>query len=232
MFVFDIETGPLADTEALAAMIPPFDPAEVKTGNLKDPEKIAAKISEAESAHYETGLAKAALSAMTGEVLAIGLLDDDPHDPRERPHVLTVTPSYTETDLLWEFWDWIADMLADGKRVVGHNLFGFDLPFLIRRSWAKNVTIPEPCLPQSGRYWSNQFVDTMRHYCLGDSREFVKLDTLAKWLGVGAKTEGIGGGHFAELFRSADPGARDKAIAYLENDVVLTHAVAKKLGVR
>ena len=41
--VFDIETGPLAESE-LAAMVPAFDPAEVKTGNIKDPEKVAAKI--------------------------------------------------------------------------------------------------------------------------------------------------------------------------------------------
>ena len=32
---FDIETGALPEAE-IAAMMPPFDPAEVKTGNLKD----------------------------------------------------------------------------------------------------------------------------------------------------------------------------------------------------
>ena len=46
--IFDIETGPLPETE-LAAMMPAFDPAEVKTGNLKDPAKIAEKIAEAEA---------------------------------------------------------------------------------------------------------------------------------------------------------------------------------------
>ena len=38
--VFDVETGPLAESE-LVAMMPEFDPAEVKCGNLKDPAKIA-----------------------------------------------------------------------------------------------------------------------------------------------------------------------------------------------
>ena len=37
---FDVETAPLPESE-LAAMVPPFDPAEVRTGNLKDPDKIA-----------------------------------------------------------------------------------------------------------------------------------------------------------------------------------------------
>ena len=33
--IFDIETGPLPETE-LAALLPPFDPNEVKVGNIKD----------------------------------------------------------------------------------------------------------------------------------------------------------------------------------------------------
>ena len=46
--VFDVETGPLAESE-LSALLPPFDPAEVKTGNLKEPAKIAEKLAEAEA---------------------------------------------------------------------------------------------------------------------------------------------------------------------------------------
>ena len=45
--VFDVETGPLAESE-LSALLPPFDPAEVKCGNMKDPAKIAEKLAEAE----------------------------------------------------------------------------------------------------------------------------------------------------------------------------------------
>ena len=60
--VFDVETGPLAESE-LSALLPPFDPAEVKTGNIKDPEKVAAKIAEAEASHRREFFDKAALEA-------------------------------------------------------------------------------------------------------------------------------------------------------------------------
>ncbi len=62
--VFDIETGPLPESE-LVALVPPFDPAEVKTGNIKDPEKIAAKIAEAEANHRCDFFDKAALDPLT-----------------------------------------------------------------------------------------------------------------------------------------------------------------------
>lgn len=73
---FDIETGPLPETE-LAAMVPAFDPAEVKTGNLKDRDKVAAKIAEAEANHRREFIERAALDPLTGRVLAIGLLNWD-----------------------------------------------------------------------------------------------------------------------------------------------------------
>ena len=71
--VFDIETGPLPESE-LAAVMPPFDPAEVKTGNLKDPEKVAAKIAEAEANHRRDFFDKAALDPLTGRVVAVGVM--------------------------------------------------------------------------------------------------------------------------------------------------------------
>ena len=72
--VFDVETGPLAESE-LSALLPPFDPAEVKTGNLKDPAKIAEKLAEAEANHRRDFIERAALDPLTGRVIAIGMLD-------------------------------------------------------------------------------------------------------------------------------------------------------------
>ena len=57
---FDVETGALPESE-IAAIMPPFDPAEVKTGNLKDPDKIAAKLAEAEANHRRDFFERAAL---------------------------------------------------------------------------------------------------------------------------------------------------------------------------
>ena len=81
---FDIETGPLPESELLA-MLPPFDASEVRVGNLKDEAKIAAKIAEAEVNHRRDFIDRAALDATTGRVIAIGLLTPTPRSPHPRP---------------------------------------------------------------------------------------------------------------------------------------------------
>src|SRR6185503_14813798 len=93
---FDIETGPLPESE-LAALLPPFDPAEVKTGNIKDPEKIAAKIAEAEANHKRDFMEKAALDPMSGRVVAIGLLYQDSGE-------FAVIAHDDEKQILYDFW--------------------------------------------------------------------------------------------------------------------------------
>jgi hypothetical protein len=65
----------------------------------------------------------------------------------------------------------------------------------------------------------------MQVVAFGDSHRFTKLDALAKFFGVGQKTEGVSGKDFAKLWVE-DHG---KACEYLRNDVKITAAVARKL---
>jgi hypothetical protein len=61
------------------------------------------------------------------------------------------------------------------------------------------------------------------------ARDYVKLDLLAKFFGVGAKTEGVKGADFAKLwFGTKEEHA--KAVEYHKNDLVITAAVARKMG--
>ncbi len=65
-YIFDIETGPRSRAE-LAECVPTFE----APANWKDPEKIAAYVAQKEAEWFQS----AALSALTGRVLAIGYLD-------------------------------------------------------------------------------------------------------------------------------------------------------------
>src|SRR3974390_171432 len=95
--VFDVETGPLAESE-LSALLPPFDPAEVKTGNLKDPAKIAEKLAEAEANHRRDFFNMAARAPLTGLVVAIWMLD------LETDHVFIIGHE-DEARTVREFWE-------------------------------------------------------------------------------------------------------------------------------
>ena len=223
--VFDVETGPLAEGE-LSALLPPFDPAEVKTGNIKDPEKVAAKIAEAEASHRRDFFDKAALDPLTGRVVAIGMLVFDELSeagPAMDSGKCVIIGHDDEAQTLREFWQYTQAEMGRMNPMIGFNIFGFDLPFLFRRSWKRRVPIPFGL--RRGRYWGDQLIDLRDVWQLGDRQARGSLDSIAKHLGVGAKNGD--GKAFAALWQSD----RKQAEAYLRNDLELTAKIAHALGI-
>jgi len=218
--VFDVETGPLAESE-LSALLPPFEPAEVKTGNIKDPEKVAAKIAEAEVNHRRDFFDRAALDPLTGRVIAIGVMAMA--EGGKRKAEVYIIGHEDEARTLSEFWDVTRGEMGRLNPMIGFNIFGFDLPFLFRRSWKHRVPVPFGL--RRGRYWNDQLLDLRDAWQLGDRQARGSLDSIAKHLGVGAKNGD--GKAFAQLWQSD----RKQAEAYLRNDIELTAKVAEALGV-
>jgi Predicted 3''-5'' exonuclease related to the exonuclease domain of PolB. len=248
--VFDIETGGL-DDETLVTLapefIPPpapgeFNPASVKVGNIKDQDKINAKIQEARDAHaaavaihpkvIEEARAshlaefrsKAALSPLTGRVLAIGFRSDK--------GFLIEDGGGDEPELLERFWQTYAKCRANAggpRQMVGWNILLFDLPFLIRRSWFHEIVVPQAAF--DGRAFDPLFIDLMPRFTPGGWREFVKLDTAAKFFKCGAKLDGVNGEDFARLWLSGNAEEKQRAICYLENDLEMTRGVAMRMGI-
>jgi len=257
--IFDIETGPLPDAElwkvvapfdpASIQPYPPFDPSAVKYGNTKDEALKAKKLEECQAKHAADAAAhdaknataeadyiasvkgRAALSAITGRVLAIGYYFTE--DEEEGgvvaigDHILSADDKesvITERDLLADFWMQY-EASDEHTRFVGHNIHGFDLPFLIQRSFILGVEVPRGVI--KGRFFNEKFVDTMAVWACGrqGSNGMEKLDTLAKAFGVGAKNGS--GAMFAELLEKD----RAAAMEYLKNDIALTYEVAKRMRV-
>ena len=140
---FDIETGPLSE-EQIRKIAPAFKESEVKTGNL-GLEKQLEKIALEKTKHISKIVSSAALNAEYGQVLAIGILGDD------EPTILTGE----ESDILAKFWGLALKDFQEGISTwVGHNVLGFDLPFLLRRSVIVGVSVPSFLRPKlGGRYW-------------------------------------------------------------------------------
>ena len=239
--VFDIETSPAPWSEIEQFYVPPpampqWSDEMCKFGNLKDVTKKLEKLA-ADKAKYEAELAgeksardahkcewasRAALSPLTGQVLAIGfkkadavaVLGDDGED---------------EPTILSQFWKLFRKYHGSGGRMIGWNSNGFDVPFLVRRSWYHGVEVPD-IYGTNPRYLCGTFVDLMQRWQVG-SNGYEKLDTAARWLGLGGKPEGVDGSHFAALWRSGDVGSVAAAIQYLENDLDMTWKLAERMGV-
>ena len=198
---FDIETMPLAKEE-LAADMPYFEAPKT----YKDEAKIEAYI-EKKRDEYIT---KAALSPLTGRVLAIGVKTDGERgvfDYNDEKHTLK------------EFWKYFRH--NNVAIWVGHNSNNFDWPFLIKRSWKHNITIPTGI--KDGRWYRKNIQDTQEIFTGGAYGERIKLDTLAKYFGVGAKNGD--GAFFSELYFDN----KAAAIDYLYNDLDITQAVWERM---
>lgn len=215
LLCLDIETDALPDDELLA-IIPPFDPEAVKVGNMKDPNLIRAKIEESRASHFQDYKGNAALNPMTGRIIAVGL-----KLPGKPPLVL----SGGEAAMLTATWRATQACLdCDGPKLAGWNITGFDLPWLIKRSFKHGIK--PPGWLRDGRYWSRAIIDLLDVWKLGEFRKEEgktvgnSLDNVAKFLGLPPK---LGNGKdFAELLRKDQKAAG----AYLIRDLEITEKIA------
>lgn len=116
------------------------------------------------------------------------------------------------------------------------NIGGFDLPFLVRRSWILDVPVPGTIRITHGRYWDETFVDLRDMWLLGQRWGDCEssLDHIAKTLAVGGKDQSEGactGATFARMWESGDADQRAIARAYLVNDLRLPQQIAAKMGI-
>jgi predicted PolB exonuclease-like 3'-5' exonuclease len=167
-------------------------------------------------AEFEKIKREAALRPESGRVVAIGYAWDD-----QDPAVIDLCCTCDERTVLTAFWE----IARKAETLVGFDSNRFDLPFLIRRSWALRVAVSPGFLPPRGFSGLPGFcVDLLSIYKLGDPEARISLDRLAKLLGVGEKTGN--GGDFARLLGED----RKAAHHYLANDVCLTREVARVLA--
>jgi DNA polymerase elongation subunit (family B) len=206
--VWDIETAPLPE-ETLRAQMPSFKAA----ANLKDPAKIEADIEE-KKAKY---IAQAALSPMSGRVIAVGIRHS--HDGTQLIH------GEDEADVLRKTCRVLNDCIGERIRCVGFNIHGFDLPFLRFRAMVHGFKTPLWTTYNGRSYWSSHFRDLLPELVMGRYFAGFNLNAVCKSIGLPGKTGD--GAFFYEQYK-AD---KQKALDYLENDLKATEALGKRMGV-
>lgn len=140
---FDIETT--ANPDAIALLPEPAAPA-----NYKDADKIAQYVSDKKAEQ----IAQAPLDADLGKVIAIatqfGL------ENQVEVSLVGDPETATEADLIKSFWS--AYARASG-RSCGYNIIGFDLPYLLRRSFELGINVP--VFPRLAKYQTEPTIDLM-----------------------------------------------------------------------
>ena len=109
--------------------------------------------------------------------------------------------------------------------IVGHNVHGFDLPFLYKRSVILGIK-PPPAIRHAmvSKTWSDAIADTMLMWS-PDRDKRISLDNLCKALGIAGK-EGFDGSMVNSEWTTGD---REKVLSYNRDDIRMTRDVFKRL---
>ena len=150
-----------------------------------------------------------------GRICCIGVIKED-----ERGIMQKEVFSGTEKEILTKFWQ----VAAGVHRFIGHNIWGFDLPFIYKRSVIHNV---KPRLDISfARYRNTPIYDTLQEWELWNFGKSQKLDTLAKVLGLPSSKDDMDG---SMVWQSYKDGRLDEICKYCMKDVELTRKVYYKM---
>lgn len=217
IIVFDIETVPGARSlnEASAELQAAWRRSVVKR-NLRRGQSVAAE---------DAYCAEAGLNAAFGRVVAFALATFD-----DRSMKVYGVGSHDERGLLTRFLDCCAKVDArsrDRLSLVGHNIRGFDIPYLARRMLAHSLEVPEVLTEAQGKpEWFSRHEDTLELWNFA-SRDRVSLDTICAALGIVSPKGGIEGSKVRDAFYEED--ALEQITDYCARDVEATAHVFRRL---
>ena len=227
-FTMDIETLTLPDYRE---RVGPQLEKSLKLGNmrLEQQQRYLEDIAIEEERCYQLG----SLSATSGRVLSIAVHEgpvagfDFGVEQRQSERVFGITEDGEEQDekkSLLAFLEFMKDFDCDTDELVGHNLLGFDLPFIFQRCLVNDIAAKP--LVDLGEYRVRGVFDTMHAWWLGAKRN-VSLDDIAWALGIeSSKTATAEGSKVFELYQAGKLG---EIREYNLNDVRVTRKVYERM---
>ena len=186
------------------------------------------------AAEEERSYALGSLSATSGRVLCIAVhvgpvagLEFSGVELPSQEHVFGIDAEgfeQGERKALFDFLELMKDFNSDADEVVGHNIIGFDLPFIFQRCLVQGIQV-HPFV-NLGEHNVRGVFDTMHRWWLG-ARRTVSLDDLAWALGIeSSKTSEVEGSKVFDLYQA---GKLDVIREYNLNDVGVTRKVYERM---
>jgi hypothetical protein len=228
-YTMDIETLTLPDYRE---RVGPQLEKSLKLGNmrLEQQQRYLEDIVVEEERCYQLG----SLSATSGRIVSIAVHEgpvagfDFGVEQSSREVVFGITANGEEQDekkSLPAFLEFMKDFDCDTDEIVGHNLLGFDLPFIFQRCLV-NGLVARPFVDLN-EFRVRGVYDTMRQWWLGDRRSRVSLDDIAWALGIeSSKTATAEGSKVFELYQA---GKLAEIREYNLNDVRVTRKVYERM---
>ncbi|MGH9904292.1 MAG: ribonuclease H-like domain-containing protein [Pyrinomonadaceae bacterium] len=205
----------------------------LRLGNmrLEQKERYLEDIAAEEERCYQLG----SLSATSGRILSIAVhvgpvpgMGLDGVEQNKSEFVFGIRPDGSEEDeklALTSFLDPLQSFDVDADELVGHNIMGFDLPFILQRCLINSIPV-RPFVDLSEFHVRGVF-DTMHRWWLGAKRN-VSLDDIAWALGIeSSKTGEVEGSKVFDLYQA---GKLAEIREYNLNDVRVTRKVYERMA--
>jgi DNA polymerase elongation subunit (family B) len=227
-YTMDIETLALPDYRE---RVGPQLERLLKLGNmrLEQQQRYLEDIMIEEERCYQLG----SLSAASGRIVSIAVHEGPVAgyefgiEQPQAEHVFGIDANGAEQDeknSLRAFLELMKDFDCDTDELVGHNLVGFDLPFIFQRCLVNGIAAKP--LVDLGEYRVRGVYDTMQAWWLGGKRN-VSLDDIAWALGIeSSKTATAEGSKVFELYQA---GKLAEIREYNLNDVRVTRKVYERM---
>lgn len=218
---FDLETMPTADPAIIKELTDKIKPP----GNISKPESIAKWMEENREQALAEAIHKTGLDGLYGRICCIGYAFDD-------GEVFT-SAGDDEKSVLEHFYSHVFDLTTQAHHsglsdiattVIGHNVVGFDLPFLKHRSIILGIKPPPQLLKaMAAKPWDNCIADTMLMWN-SDREKRASMDKLCRAFGIDGKGDFDG-----SMVAATWPTDPKKVVAYCVDDVKRTRQLYKRL---
>ncbi len=211
----DIETLPSADPAVRAELAAKITPP----GNISKAETIAAWEAEKKPGLVDDAVKKTSFDGLYGSIACVCWAQDG-------MAVENTDPAHSEHHLLADLFGWIESETTHKGEVqfIGHNIIGFDLPFIKHRAIIHGIRPPHALMRAfSAKPWDGVVSDTMLMWS-ADRERRVSMDKLCKAFGIPGKGD-FDGSMVAETW-PVDP---QKVIDYCIDDVKRTREIYKRL---
>ena len=229
-YTLDIETLTLPD---FRERVGPQLERSLRLGNmrLEQQQRYLEDIAAEEERCYALG----SLSATSGRMLSIAIhvgpipgLNFGGLEQLQSEHVFGIDDDGNEQEekqSLIGFLKFMGSFDPEVDELIGHNIIGFDLPFIFQRCLVHCIST-QPFV-NLAEYNVRGVFDTMHHWWLGDRRRRVSLDDLAWTLGIeSSKTADAEGSKVFDLYQA---GKLLQIREYNLNDVRVTRKIYERM---
>lgn len=209
--------------------------------NLDNWKKVAAKhyadvLATEKPNDEEIYLTKAALYPEYAKVVSVAFGFLTPNQDGVLTKKLYHVTSHDEAELLKKISDQLDGAYNKNPNTIlcGHNIFEYDIPFLIKRMIKHRIKIPQILQNIIGgkKPWEIKMSDTMREWKMS-TMKFVSLDTIAEFLDIPSSKEGeITGSNLGSTYwaNPDDPNLLPNIAKYCKADVSVVMDIVLRLS--